>query len=132
VVQADAAGEPPGSGYDRVLVDPPCTDLGTLASRPDARWRKDEDMIASLASLQRAILARGEQALAPGGTLVYSTCTISRRENEEVAASASLEPDDLSALAPSLASPHDGRFLQTRPDRDLTDGLFIARMRGGE
>jgi 16S rRNA (cytosine967-C5)-methyltransferase len=128
VVEADARDDF-GGGYDRVLVDPPCSDLGTLASRPDARWRKSGDQVKRLAALQREILARAQTALRPGGTLVYSTCTISARENEAVAAGARLEADDLGALRPGLASARDPRFVQTRPDRDRTDGFFVARLR---
>ena len=124
---ADAAGAGLGSGYDRILVDPPCSDLGTLASRPDARWRKSPETVERLTELQRAILERARDALRPGGTLVYATCTISARENETVAAAAIAAPDDLGADHPELASDRDGRFLQLRPDRDHTDGFFIAR-----
>lgn len=131
---ADAAEADLGEGYDRVLVDPPCTDLGALASRPDARWRKAADQAERLAGLQHAILSRGAAALRPGGTLVYSTCTISRAENEDLvtavlAGRPDLRADDLGAQHPGLASRHDSRFLQIRPDRDKTDGFFIARMR---
>jgi 16S rRNA (cytosine967-C5)-methyltransferase len=135
VVEADASRDDLGGGYDRVLVDPPCSDLGTLASRPDARWRKSPERIAGLARIQGEILERGAAALRPGGTLVYSTCTISRRENEESVTRAlenpslGLRADDLGVEQPALASARDGRFLQTRPDRDRTDGFFIARMR---
>ena len=137
VVVGDAAGTDIGSGYDRVLVDPPCSDLGTLAARPDARWRKQPDAIPRLAALQRRILAAGARAVRPGGTLVYSTCTISRRENEDVAAAAlrgepALAADDLGAIYSGLASTIDPRFLQTRSDRDRTAGFFIARLRGRE
>ena len=137
VVVGDAAGTDIGSGYDRVLVDPPCSDLGTLAARPDARWRKDPEAIARLAALQQRILAAGGHALRRGGPLVYSTCTISRRENERVVAAAlggepALAVDDLGAAYPALASPVDRRCLQTRPDRDRTAGFFIARLRGRE
>jgi 16S rRNA (cytosine967-C5)-methyltransferase len=131
---ADAAKADLGEGYDRVLVDPPCTDLGALASRPDARWRKTPDQAERLAHLQGEILRRGAAALRPAGTLVYSTCTISTTENEAVVTGAldhdpTLEADDLGAAFPELASPHDSRFLQTRPDRDRTEGFFIARLR---
>jgi 16S rRNA (cytosine967-C5)-methyltransferase len=125
VVRGDARADH-GGGYDRVLVDPPCSDLGTLASRPDARWRKSPDQIAGLAAAQAEILRRGATSVRAGGTLVYSTCTISARENEAVAA-AGPEPDDLGARYRPLASPSDPRFIQTRPDRDATDGFFIAR-----
>ena len=125
-------------GFDRVLVDAPCTDLGTLASRPDARWRKSEGQIEDLARLQGELIERAAGLLAPGGTLVYSTCTISRRENEERVASATgrddagIELDDLGAQHPELASPAEPRALQVRPDRDGTTGFFIARFRGAE
>jgi 16S rRNA (cytosine967-C5)-methyltransferase len=134
VVEADAASADLGDGYDRILVDPPCSDLGTLAARPDARWRKSPELIARLAELQDAILRRAARSLCPGGTLAYSTCTISTREGEEriralLASDPALEADDLGRVHPELASSGDARFLQTRPDRDRTDGFFIARLR---
>ncbi len=131
VIEADARDDM-GGGYDRVLVDPPCSDLGTLASRPDARWRKSGDQIARLAELQGEILERAARALRPGGTLVYSTCTISARENEAVASAAPLAVDDLGAAHPALVSSREPRFLQTRPDRDRTNGFFIAGLRATE
>ena len=126
VVHGDARADH-GGGYDRVLVDPPCSDLGTLASRPDARWRKSPEQIGRLAALQAEIVNRGAASLRPGGTLVYSTCTISAAENEEIAAAVPLDADDLGSRYPQLASSRDARFVQTRPDRDATDGFFIAR-----
>ena len=66
VVEADAASADLGGGYDRILVDPPCSDLGALASRPDARWRKSPQLIERLARIQEAILARAATALRPG------------------------------------------------------------------
>jgi 16S rRNA (cytosine967-C5)-methyltransferase len=132
VVEGDAAELDLGGGYDRVLVDPPCSDLGTLASRPDARWRKSPELIERLAAVQGAIAARALGALAPGGTLVYSTCTISRREGEdrvaELLGRGGAQATRVTAAAPELASTHDRRFLQVRPDRDRTDGFFIARL----
>jgi 16S rRNA (cytosine967-C5)-methyltransferase len=138
VVEADAAETPMAPGFDRVLVDAPCSDLGALASRPDARWRKSPRTIERLAELQGRILAQAAATLRPGGALVYATCTISRRENEDrveallAAAGAGEVPpllvEDLGALAPQLASPHDRRCLQLRPDRDRTTGFFICRL----
>jgi 16S rRNA (cytosine967-C5)-methyltransferase len=123
VLSADAREGGPGrQGYDRVLVDPPCSDLGTLASRPDARWRKDLGAIERLAAIQAEILEAGLGALRPGGTLVYSTCTISARENQEVVASAL-------AAHPGVEK---ARSLATRPDHDGTDGFFIAELRKAE
>jgi 16S rRNA (cytosine967-C5)-methyltransferase len=139
VVEADAAENEMAPGFDRVLVDAPCSDLGALASRPDARWRKSPRAIERLAELQRRILRNAAAALRPGGTLVYATCTISRRENEDqlaalLGASAAgeappLAVEDLGAGAPRLASPVDSRCLQLRPDRDRTTGFFICRLR---
>jgi 16S rRNA (cytosine967-C5)-methyltransferase len=139
VVEADATAPAMPTGFDRVLVDPPCSDLGALASRPDARWRKSPKAIERMAGLQGEILAAGVELLRPGGTLVYSTCTISRREGEEQVAAlerryeagevAGFAVDDLGALAPALASTHDSRCLQLRPDRDRTTGFFVCRLR---
>jgi 16S rRNA (cytosine967-C5)-methyltransferase len=112
VIEADAAElEIASGGFDRVLLDPPCSDLGALASRPDARWRKSPATIERLAELQSRLLERARGALRPGGTLVYSTCTISRRENE------------------LLVGADAERSIQLRPDRDGTTGFFVARLR---
>jgi 16S rRNA (cytosine967-C5)-methyltransferase len=139
VIEQDAAEMGPSARFDRVLVDPPCSDLGTLASRPDARWRKSPAVIERLVEEQDRILRAAAGMLRPGGTLVYATCTISRRENEErigalLAAGAAgeapaLVAEDLGEVAPALASPLDPRCLQIRPDRDCTTGFFISRLR---
>ncbi len=138
VIEADATAPPLPEGFDRILLDAPCSDLGTLASRPDARWRKSPRTIERVAGVQEKALIHAAKLLRPGGTLVYSTCTISRRENEdrvaallEAAAAGqvpALELDDLGALAPGLASPREPRTLQLRPDRDRTTGFFISRL----
>lgn len=139
VIEADATATPLGTGFDRVLLDAPCSDLGALASRPDARWRKSPRQIDRLAAVQDAALRAAATALGPGGTLVYATCTISRRENEDrvaalLAAAAAgevpaLELEDLGARAPTLSAAAEPRCLQLRPDRDGTTGFFIARLR---
>jgi 16S rRNA (cytosine967-C5)-methyltransferase len=108
VIETDAT-QAGMTGFDRVLLDGPCSDLGALASRPDARWRKSPATIDRLVTVQAELLQRAREALRPGGTLVYSTCTISRRENE----------DQLGG----------GEQFQLRPDRDRTTGFFIGRLR---
>jgi 16S rRNA (cytosine967-C5)-methyltransferase len=139
VIEADAAGAALATGFDRVLVDAPCSDLGTLASRPDARWRKSPRMLERLAEVQRGVLVAAAGAVRPGGVLVYATCTISRRENEdqiaallEASAAGEAPPltiEDLGARAPELAATGDSRCLQVRPDWDRTSGFFICRFK---
>jgi 16S rRNA (cytosine967-C5)-methyltransferase len=138
VVEADGREARVGAGFDRVLLDAPCSDLGALASRPDARWRKSPKTIERLIDVQDELLQSAANALRPGGTLVYSTCTISRRENEdriasllrasEAGAVPPLELVDLGTRAPELAVSAERRCLQLRPDRDGTTGFFIARL----
>jgi 16S rRNA (cytosine967-C5)-methyltransferase len=139
VIEADAAAMEIATGFDRALLDAPCSDLGALASRPDARWRKSPKTIERLVDIQAQALRGAARVLRPGGTLVYATCTISRRENEEQIAALldaagsgnvpALAVDDLGALAPGLASEVDSRCLQLLPDRDRTTGFFISRLR---
>jgi 16S rRNA (cytosine967-C5)-methyltransferase len=138
VTVGDAAEPAFGDGYDRVLVDPPCSDLGTLQSRPDARWRKSAEQVHGLRGLQRRILDAGAQAVKVGGRLVYSTCTISASENERqlqdfLGANPNFRVCDLTEWHPSLAHtavpgfPGSG-FVHTWPHRDGTDGFFIAAL----
>jgi 16S rRNA (cytosine967-C5)-methyltransferase len=100
---AQVAPEQLGGRFDRVLVDPPCSGLGTLRTHPDLRWRATPQGIESLRAEQEAIVAAARGALAPGGRLVYSTCTLSPRE--EIVG---------------------GEVVRTLPHRDATDGFYIA------
>jgi 16S rRNA (cytosine967-C5)-methyltransferase len=84
VVEADVLAFTEG-GFDRILLDPPCSGLGVLAGRPDARWRRTEEAADELAGLQRSMLEHARSLLAPGGRLVYSVCTLRREECEGVA-----------------------------------------------
>ena len=121
-------------GYDRVLLDPPCSDLGTLQSRPDARWRKHPDQIKELSRIQEGLIEAAAEHVRPGGTLVYSTCTISPSENEDqvhnfLARHPDFEADDLAAELPEFKHPRTPRFLQLLPHVQGSDGFFIARLR---
>jgi 16S rRNA (cytosine967-C5)-methyltransferase len=129
----DAATSQPAT-FDRVLVDPPCTGLGTLQSRPDLRWRTSPERLADVAALQARILAAGAAATRPGGTLVYSVCTISSAEGSRqieqfLSRHGGWEADDLAATYPQWVAPDVGGTLQLLPGRDGTDGFFIARLR---
>jgi 16S rRNA (cytosine967-C5)-methyltransferase len=105
VVTADAKDFDGAHGFDRVLLDPPCSGLGTLRSHPDLRWRVTPADIDRLAAEQDELLAAARRALRPDGTLVYSICTLSPREERLVTA--------------------DVR--RTLPPVDHTDGFYIAR-----
>jgi 16S rRNA (cytosine967-C5)-methyltransferase len=123
-----------GHGFDRVLVDPPCSGLGALSARADLRWRASPDAVGQLARLQGEILAAGVRALRPGGVLVYSTCTISPEENERqverlLASHPDLRTDDLHSEYPLWKHPRMAHHLLLMPHRDGTQGFFIARLR---
>jgi len=136
---ADAERRREDGPFDRVLVDPPCSGLGTLQARPDRRWRASSESIVEMRRSQSRILTVGSDALRPGGVLVYSTCTISPIENERLIAEfldsrPDFRLDDLLvewpeyAQARPTASIAPGTLL-TLPHRDETAGFFIARMR---
>jgi 16S rRNA (cytosine967-C5)-methyltransferase len=134
---ADAAQWSAGAdsgNFDRVLVDPPCSGLGTLQSRPDLRWRATPEAIDELAVVQSRILAAGAACVAPGGTLVYSVCTISRREGEIVLEQflgkhPEFAAENLGEQLPVWRDAAAGPHLQLLPSREGTDGFFVARCR---
>jgi len=121
--------------YDRVLVDAPCSGLGTLRAHPEIKWRRREKDIARLARLQRRILQSAAALLKSGGVLVYSTCTLTREENEHVieqflASHRGFVLDDAARYLPLEAGAltQSGYFLAL-PHQHGTDGFFAARMR---
>jgi 16S rRNA (cytosine967-C5)-methyltransferase len=126
VVNADATDLPAElNGFDRALVDAPCSGLGVLAQRPDLRWRAKP-----LPDLQLALLRAAAERVRPGGTVVYAVCTISRAENEAIVDASGLEPDP--ALAdewPAYRHPRRPEFLLTLPHVHRTSGFFVARLR---
>lgn len=116
---------------DRVLVDAPCSGLGVLRRKPDARWRKCPEMLEELSGLQREILASAAQCVKPGGVLVYSTCTIEPEENQDVvrdflAAHGDFSLEEAGRFLPEAST---AEMVQLYPHRDDVDGFFIARMR---
>ena len=143
IVELDAARDLPfGQQFDRILVDAPCSGTGTLARHPEIRWRLRPEQLPEFHQLQVAILASAIKQLAPGGRLVYSTCSMEPEENEEVVAEViagapSLKRVAREEVAKSLA-PHlvpgidaqnllnaDGEF-RTSPAEQATDGFFVA------
>ncbi|MCC6336316.1 MAG: RsmB/NOP family class I SAM-dependent RNA methyltransferase [Myxococcales bacterium] len=111
-----------------VLVDAPCSELGALRRGPDSRWRLDPHDFERLPALQRELLERGLHHLAPGGRLVYATCTLRPEENEEVIDAVLSTRKDVSLAPPVLdAELLDARgFLRLFPHRHGTDGFFAA------
>ena len=129
VLCADAAEPPLKAGsFDRVLLDAPCSGLGSLRRRPDARWQLDEAAPARLAKLQQRLLRAAADLVAPGGTLIYSVCTMSRIETLDV-----LDHVDLGGFDPLVAPgapwrPH-GPGALLLPQAAGSDGMFIYRAR---
>ena len=129
VIEGDGRTVPLEGTFDAALVDPPCTGLGVLSARPDARWRRREEDIAELVALQSALLRRAIQVVRPGGRIVYSTCTLLPDENEQIVLASGLDVMDLTARLSQFAHPRLAGALLTLPSRDQTDGFFVAGLR---
>jgi 16S rRNA (cytosine967-C5)-methyltransferase len=123
---------------DRVLVDAPCTGLGTLRRNPDLKWRQTPEAVAELTAKQAAILDSAARLLKPGGRLVYATCSLLPEENEQIAQAFSNAHPDFKPLsvkglleafevdqAASLCT-EDDLYLRLWPHRHATDGFFAA------
>jgi 16S rRNA (cytosine967-C5)-methyltransferase len=125
VVCADALDLPPGlGGFDRALVDAPCSGLGVLASRADLRWRAEP-----LPELQRELVRVAAERVRPGGTILYSVCTLNAAENEEIVEASGLAAEPLGEDWPKFRHPRHEDFLLTLPHVHRTSGFFIARLR---
>jgi 16S rRNA (cytosine967-C5)-methyltransferase len=114
---------------DRVLVDAPCSGLGVLGKRPEARWSKEEKKLSQFPPLQKKILANAATYVKPGGYLVYSTCTLEQDENTRVVAAFLKEHPDFGKVA--FPHPLTGEMideLQLLPQRDDIDGFYICLM----
>jgi 16S rRNA (cytosine967-C5)-methyltransferase len=124
VVEADGTHLPPElAGYERVLVDAPCSGLGVLAQRPDLRWRAQP-----LPDLQLALLRAAAERVRPGGTIVYSVCTTNADEGEAIVDASGLTVQPLGEEWPRYAHPRRPEFLLTLPHRHGTSGFFISRL----
>jgi 16S rRNA (cytosine967-C5)-methyltransferase len=123
---------------DRVLVDAPCTGLGTLRRNPDLKWRQDATALTELVRKQGAILAGAAGLVKVGGKLLYATCSILREENENIVREflrytpgftliPAIPALDAVRIAVPPGEPAD-EFLRLRPDRHGTDAFFAALM----
>jgi len=127
----------PGS-FDRVIADVPCSGLGALRRRPDARWRKSPADVAALGPLQRSLLRSAVNAARPGGVIAYVTCSPHVAETRAVVGEVTAARDDVLLLdapallseVPDLACPGPGgRYAQFWPHVHGTDAIFLALLR---
>ena len=133
VVCADGRRPPFRDSFDGVLLDAPCTGLGVLRRRADARWRKEESDIETMASLQTALLDQAAALTRPGGVLVYSVCSLEPEETDRVVASfleshSAFRMEDARPFLPSGFAAGEP-VLRAAPHRHGTDGVFAARLR---
>ena len=137
VVAADGRQVPwPPGTFDRVLADVPCSGLGSLRRRPEARWRKTPGDLKDLAGLQRTLLGAALDSVRPGGVVAYVTCSPHLAETRDVVTAVTQARDDVTILdapavlseVPGLRSP-DPRFAQFWPHRHGTDAIFLALLR---
>jgi 16S rRNA (cytosine967-C5)-methyltransferase len=138
VIVADGQHAPwRDASFDRVLVDVPCSGLGALRRRPEARWRKSPADIPGLGKLQRALLRSALAAVRPGGVVAYVTCSPLLAETSDVVRDVVGEADDAEILdapallpdVPDLRAAADPRFAQFWPHRHGTDAIFVALLR---
>jgi 16S rRNA (cytosine967-C5)-methyltransferase len=130
--------EEPGR-YDRVLVDAPCTGLGALRRRPEARWRRSPQDLTELGPLQRALLASAIEATRPGGVVVYATCSPHLAETQFVVNDTVKRRDDVvledvrplvrDRIGEPLAGTGPGPFAQLWSHTHDTDSMFVALLR---
>ena len=130
------AGEAWTGRFSRVLLDAPCSGLGTLRRRPEIKWRRRPEDLPRAAALQTALLAGVAGAVAPGGLLVYSTCSPEPEETDEVLEAFLARHPEFAPEAPgpdlqAFADPARPGVLRAWPHRHGTDGFFVARLRRG-
>jgi 16S rRNA (cytosine967-C5)-methyltransferase len=132
-VVADARHPPVTGPFDAVLVDAPCSGLGTLRRHPELRWRRHPDDVPRLAALQRELLAAVAPLVRPGGVLVYAVCTLTREETVDVVERFRTDAPQFAAeragewIDPALVTPEG--WMRTLPHVHGVDGFFAARLR---
>jgi 16S rRNA (cytosine967-C5)-methyltransferase len=139
VIAADGLRPPwKPATFDRVLADVPCSNLGSLRRRPEARWRKTPADVQELATVQRGLLNAAIDSVRPGGVVAYVTCSPHAAETRDIVTAVAASRDDVTILdapavlpeVPALQSP-DPRFAQFWPHRHGTDAIFLALLRRG-
>ncbi len=121
----------PPSTFDRVLVDAPCSGLGVLRRRPDARWRIRPDDVVRLAQLQRELLDQALDLVRPGGLVVYSVCTLTGAETSEIDQWLAATHPEAVAVEPVVGDAWEpyGRGARVLPQTQGTDGMFLLVLR---
>lgn len=132
VLVGDARQRPWGEvTFDRVMVDAPCTGIGALRRRPDARWRRSPADVTQLGPLQRELLQTALDVVRPGGVVAYVTCSPHLVETEDVVHACTRKRSDVTILdaweyLPELPDARVGRYVQMWPHRHGTDAMFLA------
>ena len=133
IVSADGRKAPTNRRFRHILLDVPCTSLGTLGRNPDIKWRVTEDDVNRLAGIQRELIAAASNLLAPGGRLVYATCSSEPEENDDVISAFLAETSRFRLIAADSVLTSEARHfvspsgaVETFPERDHTDGYFAA------
>lgn len=132
VETADGRDYGTANSFDRVLVDAPCSGLGALRRRPEARWRKQESDIAQLAALQQELLASALRLVRPGGVVLYATCSPHLQETFSIVNAAvkpGVELVDLWPLFPQMERKGEDKAIQLWPHIHGTDAMFMCALR---
>jgi len=118
----------PTAVFERVLLDAPCSGTGTLRRHPEIKWRLTPEEIQRMAEQQKALLEEAARWVAPGGWLIYATCSVEREENEDVIDAFLASRHEFRLVVPSVAEPFrtEARYIRTFPHRHGMDGFFAA------